>query len=75
MMVDLPWLFLCAESFNVSLQEDVNEWLEQVEQKPDVDHLDIGSLGEIVTYVDEHRCQDQHYRHIQGNNSLRITNE
>ena len=55
MMVDLPWLFLCAESFNVSLQENVNKWLEQVEQEPDVNHLDIGGLGEVVTYVDEHR--------------------
>ena len=70
MMVDLPWLFLCAESFNVSLQENVNKWLEQVEQEPDVDHLDIGRLREVVTHIDEHRCQDKHDGYIQGYDSL-----
>ena len=70
MMVDLPWLFLCAESFNVSLQENVNKWLEQVEPEPDVDHLDIGGLGEVVTHVDEHRRQDKHDGYIQGYDSL-----
>ena len=66
MMVDLPWLYFCAESFDVSLQENVNKWLEQVEQEPDVDHLDIGRLGEVVTHVDEHRRQDKHDGDIPG---------
>ena len=55
------------------MDENLDKGKEEIEDEPDVDHLDIGSLREIVTYVDEHCCQDQHYRHIQGNNSLRMT--
>ena len=55
MVVDLSWLFLRAQSFDISLEENINKRFEQVEQQLDVDHLDVSCLGEVVTHVDEHR--------------------
>ena len=58
MMVDLSWLFLCAQSFNISLEQNINKRFEQVEQQPDVDHLDVGCLGEVVTHPGQIRTND-----------------
>ena len=71
MMVYFPLLSI-SQCFNVCLHDDVNEWLEEVEEEPDVDHLDIGRLGEIVADVDKHGCQYEHDRHIQGDHSLKF---
>ena len=70
MVIDLSWLFLRAQSFNISLEQNINKRFEQVEQQPDVDHLDVGCLGKVVTHVDEHCGQHKHHRHIEGDNSL-----
>ena len=71
MVVYFPLLSI-SECLDICLHDDVNEWLEQVKEEPDVDHLDIGSLGEIVTDVDEHRCQDEHHCNIQEDDSLKF---
>ena len=39
-LLDVP------EVLNVSVDDDVNEGLEEVEQEPDVDHLDVGGGGQ-----------------------------
>ena len=69
MVVDIS-LLLIPQGFNVSLKQDINKRLEQVEQQPYVNHLHIGSLREVVTHIDEHRRQDQHHRNIQRDYSL-----
>ena len=70
MVVYFP-LLSASQGLYVCLHDDVNKGLEQVEEEPDVDHLDIGSLGQIVADVDEHRCQDEHHCNIQGDDSLK----
>ena len=42
------------------MKHDLNKRNEQVEDEPDIHHLDVGGLGKVVTHIDEHRCQDQH---------------
>ena len=58
-VVDLP-LVVDLEVVHVGRHQDVVERLDQVEEQPDVDHLDVSRLGEIVADIDEHGCEDQH---------------
>ena len=52
MMVDLhPISFIRLQAFNECLHDDVNKWFEEVEKEPDVDHLDVGSLGQVVADI------------------------
>ena len=71
MVVDVSRLLLHLESLHVGLQDDVNEGLGEVEQEPDVDHLDICSLGQVVADADEHGCEDKHHCNIQWYHSLK----
>ena len=64
MMVDLP-LVVDLEVVHVRRHQDVVERLDQVEEQPDVDHLDIGGLWQVVADVDEHCGENQHRCHIQ----------
>ena len=59
MVVDLP-LVVDLEVVHVGGHQDVVEGLDQVEEQPDVDHLDVSRLGKIVADIDEHGCEDQH---------------
>ena len=70
MVVDLP-LVVNLEIVHVGGHQDVVEGLDQVEQQPDVDHLDVSRLGKIVADIDEHGCEDQHCGHIEGNHRLK----
>ena len=58
-MVDLP-LVVHLEVVHVGRHEDVVERLDQVEEQPDIDHLDVGSLRQVLADADEHRGEDQH---------------
>ena len=69
MVVDLLFI-VHLEAVHVRRHQDVVERLDQVEEQPDVDHLDVGGLGQVVADVDEHGGQHQHHRHIQGYLSL-----
>ena len=64
MVVDLSFI-VHLETVHVRRRQDVVEGLDQVEEQPDVDHLDVGGLGEVVANVDEHRSENQHRRNIQ----------
>ena len=69
-MVDLP-LLVHLEVVHVGRHQDVVKWFYQVEEQPDVDHLDVGGLGEIVADIDEHCSENQHRRHIQRYHSFK----
>ena len=70
MVVDLSFI-VHLETVHVGRHQDVVEWLDQVEEQPDVDHLDVGSLGKVVADIDEHRGKNQHRRHIQRYHGLK----
>ena len=36
------------------MDEDLNERKQEIEDKPDVNHLDVGGLGQVVGDIDEH---------------------
>ena len=42
------------------MDENLNERKQEVEDKPDVNHLYIGRLGQIVGDIDEHGGQYKH---------------
>ena len=70
MMVDLP-LVVHLEVVHVGRHEDVVERLDQVEEQPDIDHFDVGSLRQVLADADEHRGEDQHHCHVQRNHGLK----
>ena len=63
-MIDLSFI-VHPETVHVGRHQDVVERLDQVEEQPDVDHLDIGGLWQVVADVDEHCGENQHRCHIQ----------
>ena len=69
-MVDLSFI-VHLETVHVGRHQDVIEWLDQVEEQPDVDHLDVGGLGKVVADIDEHRSENQHRRHIQRDHGFK----
>ena len=70
MVVDLSFI-VHLETVHVGCHQDVVEWLDQVEEQPDVDHLYVGRLGKIVADADEHRSEDQHHSNIQRYHSFK----
>ena len=42
------------------METNLYERNQQVEDEPDVHHLDVGGLGQVVAHIDEHCCEDQH---------------
>ena len=70
MVIDLPFI-VNLEVIHVGRHQDVVEGLDQVEQQPDIDHLDVSRLGKIVADIDEHGCEDQHCGDIDRYNRLK----
>ena len=70
MVVDLS-LIVDLEAVHVGRHQDVVERLDQVEEQPDVDHLNVGGFGKVVADIDEHCCEDQHRRHIQRDHGFK----
>ena len=70
MVVDLAFI-VYLETVHVRCHQDVVEWLDQVEEQPDVDHLDVGGLWKVVADVDEHCSENQHRRHIQRDHGFK----
>ena len=64
MVVDLSSI-VHLKTVHVRRHQDVVERLDQIEEQPDVDHLDVSGLWKVVADIDEHCCKDQHRRHIQ----------
>ena len=48
------------QSVHVSVNQNLNKGKQEVEYKPHVNHLDIGSLGQVVGDIDKHGSQHQH---------------
>ena len=42
------------ETVHVRVDENLNERKEKVEDEPDVNHLDVGRLWQVVRHIDEH---------------------
>ena len=57
MVVDLSFIVHLELSMYVVTRMSI-EWLDQVEEQPDVDHLYVGGLGKVVADIDEHCCED-----------------
>ena len=64
MVIDLS-LIVHLKTVHVRRHQDVVERLDQIEEQPDVDHLDVGGLGKVIADIDEHSSENQHRRHIQ----------
>ena len=65
-----------SKRFYVGLQQDLSEGDDHAEYEPDVDHLDVGRLGEVVEDSNIHRHEDQHDGQVDWNekNNLRHVN-
>ena len=50
--------FIISQSVHIGVQQDDDEGVEEVEQKPHVHHLHVRGLGEVITHVDKHGSQD-----------------
>ena len=54
------------------MNEDHNEGVEKIEQKPHIHHLHVGRLWQVVAHVDEHCSQHQHGGQVYSDDSLEI---
>ena len=63
-MVDSPSLPLLTavgpQAVHVGVEQDQHEGHHQVEDQPDVNHLYIGCVREVIAHADKHRRQHQH---------------
>ena len=48
----------------------LKEWDHQIENEPNVNHLDVGGLGQVLRDGYEHGCQHQHHSQVDGDNGL-----
>ena len=69
MVIYFPF-FVHLQIVHVGRREDVVEGLDEVEEQPDVDHLDVSGLGQTLTDTDEHGGQHQHHCHVQRDHCL-----
>ena len=69
MMVYFP-LLIIPECVHVCVYQHHNEGVEQVKQQPDIHHLHVGGLWQVVAHVDEHRSQYQHGGQVYSDDSL-----
>ena len=54
----------------VSLHDDVNEGFEEVEDQPDVDHLDVGRRGQALRHADEQGRDHEEHGDVGGDKSF-----
>ena len=71
MMVDLP-LIIIPECVHVGVNQHHYEGVEQVKEEPDIHHLHVRGLRQVVANVDEHRSQHQHGGQVYGYHSLEM---
>ena len=50
----LEWKYIRPERVHVGVNQDLDEWKEEIEDQPDVNHFDIGGLRQVVRHIDEH---------------------
>ena len=54
------WILVLPEGVHVGVDQDLDEGQQEVEDQPDVDHLDVGRFRQVVGDIDEHGGQHQH---------------
>ena len=54
------WILFMPEGVHVGVDQDLDEGQQEVEDQPDVDHLDVGRFRQVVGDIDEHGSQHQH---------------
>ena len=42
------------------MDKNLNEGKQEIEDEPDIDHLDVGRLRQVVRDIDEHGGQHKH---------------
>ena len=55
------------------MDQNLNEWKKEVEDEPNVNHLDVGSFGQVVGDVDEHGGQYEHGYKTQSSSQVIIS--
>ena len=74
LLFHLDFEYLCfislPQRLNVCLHDDVNEWFEQVEDQPDVDHLDVGRRGQALGHADEQSRDNEENCHVRGDEAF-----
>ena len=53
-------------------EQDINEGDGEVEEEPDVNHLDVGGDWKASNNWDEHTSQDQHHREVDSDSGFKI---
>ena len=53
-------VIVIPQHVHVGMKHNLNKGDEEVEDEPDIHHLDVRGLGEVVAHVDKHCCQHQH---------------
>ena len=58
------------ESVHVSVDDDEDEGDDEVEDQPDVNHLDVGRRGQALGHADEQSRDDEEHCHVRGDEAL-----
>ena len=64
---------MLPKGVHVGVDQDLSEWKKEVEDEPNVDHLDVGSFGQVVGDVDEHGGQYKHGYKIRSSSLVNIS--
>ena len=56
----MPLISSSPESVHIGMDKNFNEGKKKIKDKPNVDHLDVGSFRQVVGDIDEHGGQHQH---------------
>ena len=52
-------ILIIPQKIHVGVQENFNEWKKQIEDEPDVNHLDRGGFRKVIGHADEHGGEHQ----------------
>ena len=59
------------ESVNYSMEDDISEGQQKVENEPYFHHFDIGCLGQTLHHRDEHAGENQHHSKVHCQSGLK----
>ena len=59
-MLSTSFVIVIPQHVHIGMKHDLNKGDEEVEDEPDIHHLDVRGLREVVAHVDKHCCQHQH---------------
>ena len=70
MMIHLTFIII-SKIVYVSVKKNLHKRKKEVEDKPNVHHLYVGSFGKIVGHDDEHRGDDKHAGEVDSDDSFK----